>query len=45
MTVTYYLWLLPGRTPPPGYVATDTVSVWPDTGAIRSRLYMREVVE
>ena len=45
MTATLYLWVLPGRPIPPGYVPTDVVSRWPDDGSVRSRLYVCEVTE
>lgn len=33
------LWVLPGRTAPPGYTFTGVVSRWPDTGAVRAELW------
>lgn len=38
---TLYLWVFPGRLPPDGFTFTGAVSVWPDTGAVRARLYAR----
>ena len=41
MTTTLFLWVLPGRTPPEGYVDTGVTSVWPHTGKVRARLFER----
>lgn len=38
---TLYLWLLPGRTPPEGYVFAGVVNCWPDTWKVRAELWER----